>query len=66
MPPPIALAAMVQTPLATPVTVLPEIVQTLEVRLEKVTATREFVVALTVALPPAISDGAAPKVIVVG
>ena len=56
-------AAIVQEPAATPVTVVPETVQTEEVREVKVTASPEVLVALTVAAPPTLTpEGAVPKV----
>lgn len=55
---------MVQVPAATPVTVLPEIVQVLGVVLENVTPSWDDAVALTVPAVPTFTVGAAPKVMV--
>jgi len=54
---------MVQVPDATPVTVLPEIVQIVGVAEVKVTASAELAVAVTVPVPPTNTVGAAPNVI---
>ena len=58
------LAAIVQVPAATPVTVLPAMVQMGSVSELKVTGKPELAVAVTVPVPPTVSVGAAPKVIV--
>ncbi len=55
------LAALVQVPTATPVTVVPETVQIDAVRLLKVTGSPDEAVALRVAAPPTAKSGAVPK-----
>ena len=55
---------MVHVPAAIPVTVLPDKVQILGVLLERVTANPEEAVALTLPVPPTMTVGAEPKVIV--
>jgi hypothetical protein len=57
-------AATTQEPTATPVTVLLLTVQIDGVVEVKVTARPEVAVALTVPVPPTVTAGAAPKVIV--
>ena len=58
------LAAIVQVPAATPVTVEPETVQMVVVSELNVTGSPELAVALSVPVPPTVSVGAAPNVIV--
>ena len=55
---------MVQVPAVTPVTVAPEIVQTPVVVELKLTVRPEVAVALTVPVPPTVTDGAVPKAMV--
>jgi hypothetical protein len=57
-------AATTQEPAATPVTVLPLTVQIDAVVEVKVTASAELAVALSVPVPPTVTAGAVPKVIV--
>jgi hypothetical protein len=54
-------AAIIQVPTATPVTVLPEIVQAPVDKLLKLTGKPEVAVALTVPVPPTTTLGAGPK-----
>lgn len=57
------LPTIVQVPNARPVTVLPDTVQTAVERLVNVTGNPDDAVALTVPVPPTLTDGVAPRVI---
>ena len=64
LPSPVWLAATVQVPVATPVTVLPETVQIETVRLLKVTGSPEEAIALRTDVPPTTKIGVVLKEIV--